>query len=182
MDIKKLIEEIISEKALATNKDKMGLLVNKAIEGLEFLLAQPLDGRSAAVVAALLEEHGSYRDEAEQTIAANKAENETLQVHLDAVAKDYGIIIQDKTTEIDKLQTELKEAQEIAQDALQGYNSAAVQVPNSLVTEVEGQRVQVNFGVQFNGKDYTAADLVESPDVVAELIAIGSGSITILED
>lgn len=132
----------------------------------------------------------------EDIIAELQAENESLRVQLSEVGNDYTAIVADikaeneslqeqitaQDSEIESLHIQLKEAQEIAQDALQGYNTTAVQVANNLETEVDGKKVQVNFGVHHNGTHYTAADLVENPEVVAELLAIGSGSITLLEN
>jgi predicted RNase H-like nuclease (RuvC/YqgF family) len=100
-----------------------------------------------------------------------KLENESLKAQL-----------ADQDDEIEKLHIEIREAKEVAQEALQTYNAAAVQVLNQFEAEVNGNKVKVNFGVYHNGAYHTPADLVDNPDVVAHLIRIGSGSITILED
>lgn len=196
MDIAKLIAEIIAEKAQATNKDKMGLLVDKALEALTVLKDLPLDERSTAAVKSLEEAYNDFRLKADETVQTLKDENQTLREQLSQVGTDYdGIVadikkeneslqeqITDQDDEIESLHIQLKEAEELLQEALQAYNTAAVQPANNLETEVGGKRVQVNFGVHHNGVQYSAADLAESPEVVEELIAIGSGSITILED
>jgi hypothetical protein len=115
-------------------------------------------------------------------IAELKAENAALKTQLTHAAEKYTTTISDLDDEVVMLSVQLKEAHEIAQDALNGYNTAAAQVANNNETEVDGQKVKVNFGVHHDGIDYSAADLVDNPEVVSHLIAIGSGSITLLEN
>ncbi len=167
MDIVKFIEVIIAEQAKATNKEKMALLLERVIIALKQLHDQPLDERSAEVIATLKASH-------EVTVKA-------LEAQLVDCAKDYCQIIKDQDDEMETLHIQLKEAQEIAQDALKGFNETAVKLPNSFETEVKGKKVKVNHGVFFNGKNYTAQDLVDDTDTVEELLAIGSVSITLID-
>ena len=88
---------------------------------------------------------------------------------------------QDQETE--DLRIKLKEAEEIAQDALTQFNDSASKAPQPFeATSTSGKKVKVNFGVHHNGKQYSAADLVEDPDAIEQLLAIGSGSITLIEE
>jgi hypothetical protein len=191
MDIQKTIEEIIAEKAQATNKDKMGLLVDKALDALQFVIAQPLDEPSEAIVAALKESFKQYKSEAEHTIVELKADHvkqlesakEQFTVTLNKLEADYKEMFAEQDQQHEDLRTQLAEAQVIAQEALAQFNETAPKVPQVLeTTSASGVKVKVNFGVHYNGNQYTAAALVEEPAVIDELIAIGSGSITILED
>ena len=86
---------------------------------------------------------------------------------------------QDQETE--DLRIQLKEAQELAADAMAVYNAAAVKVSDTLETEVKGKKVKINHGVDFDGKRYTAKDLVENTEVLEQLLEIGSGSITLID-
>jgi ribulose-5-phosphate 4-epimerase/fuculose-1-phosphate aldolase len=152
MDIVKFIEEIIAT-------------------ALKALHDQPLDERSAGIIAALKEEHLVQLENAKQQFSAT----------LNQLEADYKQQLEEQDQVSEDLRTQLAEANEIAQDALKGFNETAVKLPNSFEAEVKGKKVKVNHGVFFNGKNYTAQDLVDDTEVIEELLAIGSGSITLID-
>lgn len=86
---------------------------------------------------------------------------------------------QDQETE--DLRIQLTEAQEIANDALNSFNTAAVKIADPLEAEVKGKRVKINHGVDLHGKRYTANELADNAKVLEELFEMGSGSITLID-
>lgn len=180
MDIEKFIAEIIAEKVLATNKDKMALLLDKALTSLKALHDQPLDERSANVVTALQAKNmelQEFFDVHLQEIAAHKFTIDNLSGEITSLTEQ--LTQQDQETE--DLRIQLKEAQEIANDALNSFNTAAVKVADPLEAEVKGKRVKINHGVDLHGKRYTANELADNAKVLEELFEMGSGSITLID-
>ncbi|RQO65087.1 hypothetical protein DBR40_24765 [Pedobacter sp. KBW01] len=146
MDIQKLIESLLAEKEGATNKDKMGAIVDKAIAALKQISEMPAN------------------------------------LMVESITENFKEIIMKQDNEIVVLKQQVVDAETIAQDALLKFNGASALIPKGLKLKVEGKNVKVNFGVNYNGQNYTAQELVEKPDLVAELVEIGSGAVTILED
>lgn len=171
MYIKTFIEEIIAEKANATNKDKMAVLLDKTLEALKRLHDQPLDERSAEAIAALKHEHAQQLQEAKQEFSAT----------VDQLEADHQEQLTQQDQETEDLRTQLKEALEIVADATAGFNSSAALVANPLEADLDGKKVKVNYGVHFDGKQYTAQELVDDTYLLKKLLEIGSGSITLID-
>lgn len=167
-NIEKFVEEILLEKAKATNKDLMGNLVDLLVEKVKNLSAGVYDPDAVKVLKA---EHVKQLEAAKQKFTA--ALNQLEADHKKQLAE------QDQETEA--LRIQLKEAEEIAAEAMESFNSSAVLVSDSLETEVDGQKVKINFGVDFKGTYYTAEELVDNTDVLKELVRIDSGSITLID-
>jgi seryl-tRNA synthetase len=117
----------------------------------------------------------------DEIIAELQAENEALRAQLTQCEADYKEQLTQQDQETEDLRTQLKEAMEIVADATAGFNKTAAMAPNTLEAEVNGKKFKVNHGVHFEGKQYTAQDLVEDTEVLEKLLAIGSGSITLID-
>jgi len=166
--IEKFVEEIVLEKAKETNKDLMGNLVDLLLEKVKNLAAGVYDPDAVKVLKA---EH------VKQLEAAKKKFSDTL----DQVETDYKDQLAKQDQESENLRVQLKEAQEIASEALESFNTSAGDGSNSLETEVAGQKVKINYGVDFRGTYYSAEELVDNTTVLEELVRIGSGSITLID-
>ena len=172
------IKAILEEKATATNKEKMGALVDKAIAAL-----------SEAYTLSPEQKVAFHIENYKSKIVLMDNANEVLIKELEVQKTNSGNTIDALNNQIDfltgevkRLDVELVEAQGIAEEALKGYNKVADQAPVALEIDVQSGTAKIIFGVNFNGKDYTAAELAENVEVVEELLAIGSGAITVVED
>jgi hypothetical protein len=63
MDIPKLVQEILVEKESATNKDKMGLLLHKAIDALKTVNEMTPDEKTASLISIHNDQLKSKDDE-----------------------------------------------------------------------------------------------------------------------
>jgi hypothetical protein len=166
--IEKFVEEIVLEKAKATNKDLMGNLVDLLLEKVKNLAAGVYDPDALKLLKA---EH------VKQLEAAKKKFSDTLN----QVEADYKEQLAKQDQEAEDLRIQLKEAQEIASEALESFNASAGNASDSLETEVAGQKVKINFGVDFKGIYYSAEELVDNTEVLEKLVEMGSGSITLID-
>lgn len=81
-------------------------------------------------------------------------------------------------SEIETLKSQKEDAVNAAQEAIDKYNELKPQQEESFELEIKGSKFKVEFGVDFQGKYYSKADLVENKAVVEKLVKIGSGAIT----
>jgi len=166
--IEKFVAEILAEKEKATNRDKMGSLVDLVLEKLKNVAAGLYDPEAISVLKA---EHLKVLEEVK--IKFTEA--------TDQLEADYKEQLTQQDQETEDLRTQLKEALEIVADATTGFNSSAARAANPLEADVDGKKVKVNYGVHFDGKQYTAQDLVEDTYILKKLLEIGSGSITLID-
>ena len=185
--IEKFVEEIISKKAKATNKDTMGDLVDLVLEKVKNLASGIYDPEAmvalkaahADEVSAILKKAAEEQATLQEEIACYKSAIEALNKDVESYKEQ--LTQQDQETE--DLRTQLRETQELLDDAVQQVNDTPGKAPQpSETTSASGKKVKVNFGVHLNGKQYSVADLVEDPEAIEELITIGSGSITLIEE
>jgi len=146
MNLEEIIQDLLAQKAAGTNKEKMNIVLDNAIEHIKALAALTPDQK----------------------------------VNLQIVKLES--LVDQKDDVIIQLQQELQEAQEIAADALAKYNETAERLPVSLEVSVSGKKVKINHGVHYKGDEFTAAELAKNNLVLEELLKIGSGALTILED
>lgn len=139
-----------------------------------------LKGENESLLAQIKQLHADHLILVEGKDAEIESLKEYFEAHLNEIA-GYKTVIGDLDKEIAKLHIELKEAQEIANDALNSFNTAAVKVADPLEAEVKGKRVKINHGVDLHGKRYTANELADNAEVLEELFEIGSGSITLID-
>ncbi len=76
------------------------------------------------------------------------------------------------------LKTLLADTQKGANEAIAAYNALKPNSEEKFEAELKSGKVQVNFGVDYQGKYYSKAELVESPKVLEALLKIGSGAVT----
>jgi hypothetical protein len=162
--IEKFVDEIIAQKEKATNRDKMGELVDLVLEKIKNLAAGLYDPEAVSVLKA---EH----------LKVLEAE----KIKFDQLEAEYKEQLTQQDQEAEDLRTQLAEAMELVAAATEGFNANAV-VSDSLETEVQGVRVKINFGVDYKGTYYSAEELVENTGILEHLLAIGSGSITLIEE
>jgi len=77
-----------------------------------------------------------------------------------------------------ELKTQLADTQKGADEAIAAYNALKPKSEETFEAEVKAGKVEINFGVDFEGKYYSKADLVESPKVLEALLKIGSAAVT----
>lgn len=145
MDILKFVQEILVEKETATNKDKMGAILDKAIDFLKAVNDQTPDEKTASLIT----------------------------IHKDQLAS--------KDDLINELKQELTEAQDMATEAIDKLNAVDSTQVKALETKVSGKTYLVNYGVNFEGKDYTAKDLSTDSQLAEKLVEMGSGAFTLKE-
>jgi len=136
-----------------------------------------LKGENESLLAQIKQLHADHLI----LVEGKDAQIQLLKAEVLSTKDGFKSVIADLDNEIAKLHLELKEAQEIANDALNSFNTAAVKVADPLEAEVKGKRVKINHGVDLHGKRYTANELADNADVLEELFEMGSGSITLID-
>ena len=76
---------------------------------------------------------------------------------------------------------ELEVAKQTALEAINQSNEASAASPKVLEAKVGSNTYTVNFGVEHNGKVYTAEEISADADLAKELVNIGSGALTVKE-
>jgi hypothetical protein len=156
MDVKNLIEGYQAELEKVTNKDQAKEVAGKIIQS--FLALSTTDGQSLA--------QSLYGDISTRDLQITDLNNQIT------VLKD----------EISALKKDLEGAEQIAKDAIDQFNEAVPRASKPLTLKLKDKgNVQVNHGVNYKGIDYPAADLVENPTIVAELLEMGSSAVNLIE-
>lgn len=134
--------------------------------------------------------------ESELKVVTNKEQASEIARKVLSVLKEAGITIIESSNQLSVvnatllekealiivLESQVAEANEIAGDALNRFNKAKPSVLNSASISLDGQTVQINYGINYNSKSYSVQDLLNNPKVVSELLEIGSGAVKIKEE
>lgn len=96
---------------------------------------------------------------------------------------DKDKLIASLNDQLKKKEAEVNEAQAIAKEAIDKYNALMPQIPVVPEVKLKSKRIAVvNFGVQYKSKKYSKEELLEAPEVVEQLLKIGSGAVSLKED
>lgn len=100
-----------------------------------------------------------------------------IAAYAGVLALDANALLVEKEAEIQKLTGELSVAQELATEAINKSNEVVSSAPKAKTIKIAGKVHKINYGVNFNGKDYSADELANDEAVVKELIEMGSGAV-----